>query len=205
MSSERGAANIRKFNAEREAKNTALVEYELRLCQKRRLKFSSISQLAAHLSDRTNVHRTSLIRNPKYKALIALYVKLQPGAATVVADQTDDVDVLRAKFFSAQAEIGILRHEIKRLAAQRRHVDNGAKSLEHGSTTDVANLCMLLALVLIRTRTFAVEVQKRSIIDLAARPSDAVVAGPERTAAFISWMGQNSELPAVIELRRLRS
>ena len=202
MSKERGAANIRKFNADREAKNMALVEYELQLSKRRKLEFRSPGLLAAHLSDRTHIHRTSLIRNPKYKALIALYIKSQPGAASVVSDATDDVDVLRAKLALAQAEIGTLRQDCKRLSARLRRVEEGATPSADSRGVDQADLYMLLSLVIQRADIFAIDRKKRLVIDLSARPSDAIVAGPERAGAFVSWVDRNSELPVVKGLRR---
>lgn len=196
MGSERGADNIRRFNAEREQKNLAHVELELQRCGRRKLQFRSPGILAAYLSDQTRIHRTTLLRNPKYKALIAVYLRSQPGGAAIVDDGTDDVHVLRAKLAGTQIEVGALRQEVKRLTAQLSR----AALLPPASTAskdhvEFANVCVLLSLVLARADTFAVDIKAQSLVDLAARPSNRLVGGPERAAGFIAWLKRNSSLP----------
>lgn len=203
MASERGAANIRKFNVEREQKNLPLVEHELQLCTKRKLQFKSLGLLAAYLSDRTGIHRTTLTRNAKYKVLLAVYMRSQPGAVSIVDDGTDDPYVLKAKLASTQAEGGSLRQEVKRLTAQlsRAEVVTHASGAGKGDV-EFANLCVLLCLVLVRAETFAVDSKSRTLVDLAARPSERLVGGTDRAAAFIAWMEQNASLPFVKAVRR---
>lgn len=206
MASERGAANIRKFNAEREQKNLALVEQELKLCKKRHLPFKSVGLLAAYLSDRTEVHRTTFLRNPKYKALLAAYLRSQPGAAAVVDDETDDPYALKAKLASAQAEVGNLRQEVKRLSAQLTRIATAQPAPIAGASrddVDFANLCVLLCLVLVRAETFAVDSRGRTLVDLAARPSERLVGGLDRAVAFVNWMELNSSLPFVKDVKRI--
>lgn len=203
MSSDRGAANIRKYNADREEKNLALVENELQLCKKRKLQFKSLGLLAAYLSDRTSIHRTTLTRNPKYKVLLAMHIRSQPGAASVVDDKTDDPYVLKAKLASTQAEVGTLRLELKRLSAQiSRAADLPATSVNTRDGVDFANLSVLLSLVVVRAETFAVDFKARTLVDLAARPSDRIVGGAERAAAFVTWLEQNASLPFVKDIKR---
>lgn len=202
MASERGAANIRKFNAEREQNNLALVEHELQVCRKRKLQFKTVGLLAAYLSDRTNVHRTTFLRNAKYKAILAVYMRSQPGAATTVGDDTDDPYILRAKLASTQAEVGTLRQEVKRLTAQlsrttTEHPTSGATRNE----VEFANLCVLLSLVLVRSETFAIDKQTKTLVDLAARPSERLVGSTDRTAGFVAWLEQNASLPFVKDIK----
>jgi hypothetical protein len=203
MASERGAANIRKYNAEREEKNLALVEHELQLCKKRKLQFKSPGLLAAYLSDHTDVHRTTLTRNAKYKVLLAMYMRSQPGAAAVVDDETDDPYVLKAKLASTQAEVGTLRQEMKRLSAQLSRAKNGpVTSSTSRDEVDLSNLCVLLSLVVVRAETFAIDFKARTLVDLAARPSERLVGGADRAAAFIAWLEQNASLPFVKDIKR---
>lgn len=205
MARERGAANVRKYNAVRARTNLALLEPELRQCRKRRLQFKSPGLLAAYLSDRTGIHRTTLTRNAKYNVLLASYMSSQPGAAAVVHDGTDDPNILRAKLAATQAEVGTLRLDVKRLAAQLSRAATPPASGPCASKegVDFANLCVLLSLVLVRAETFAVDSNARSLLDLAARPSDQVVGGPERAAAFIAWLELNASLAFVKDIKRI--
>lgn len=207
MTRERGAANIRKFNAEREQENLSLLEHELQLCRKRRLQFKSIGLLAAYLSDRTRVHRTTFLRNAKYKVLLAIYMRSQAGAAAAVDDATDDPFVLKAKLASTQAEVGMLRQEVRRLTAQLAGFTTALTSASSPRKGEVefANLCVLLSLVLVRAETFAVDSTTKSLVDLAARPSDRLVCGPERAASYVAWLEQNVSLPFVRDIKRTRA
>lgn len=201
MTRERGAANIRKFNNEREERTLPLVEHELQLCRKRKLGFKSIGLLASYLSDRTSIHRTTLTRNPKYRVLLAVYMQSQPGAASFVQNDTDDPYVLKAKLAGSQAELGTLRQEVKRLTARLARSTLVVGNSAQDGGVEFANLCALLCVVLSRVETFAVDTDARTVLDLAARPSDRIVAGPERAAAFVSWMQQNDQLPFVKSVR----
>lgn len=205
MASERGAANIRKFNADREQRNLTLVEHELQLCRKRRLQFKTLGLLAAYLSDHTNIHRTTLLRNTKYKVLLAVFMRSQPGAAGVVDDSTNDPYILKAKLANTQSEVGILRQEVKRLTAQLSRYASALPSAPSSNrdNVDFANLCVLLSLVLMRSETFAVDSKTRSLIDLAARPRDRLVGGPERAGAFVAWLEQNATLPFVKDIKKI--
>ncbi len=203
MASERGAANIRKYNSEREGKNLALVEHELQLCKKRKLQFKSVGLLAAYLSDRTNIHRTTLTRNAKYKVLLALHMRSQPGAAAFVDDESDDPYVLKAKLASTQAEVGTLRQELKRLGAQLSRSDALSTTTNaSGDAVAFANISVLLSLVLIRAETFAVDFKAKTVVDLAARPSDRLVGGADRAAAFVDWLERNASLPYIKDIKR---
>jgi hypothetical protein len=122
-----------------------------------------------------------------------------------VDDSTDDVYVLKAKLASAQSEVGTLRYEVKRLAAlverlSQMYAPAGASDIE----IEFANVCALLGLVLSRGEVFAVDIDKRTILDLAARPSERIVAGPERAASFVSWIEKNEVLPLVKAIRRVK-
>lgn len=205
MASKRGAENLLKFNASREEKNFALVEHELQLCRKRKLQFKSPGLLAAYISDRTNIHRTTILRNAKYKALIAVYMRSQPGAALIVDDNSDDSWILKAKLAITQAEVGTLRQDIKHLKSQlpKETSESPVKVEYDKSGVDFANLCVLLSLVLSRADTFAVNIQKRTLVDLASRPSESLIGGPERVSAFIAWMDQNASLPFVMGIRKV--
>lgn len=58
----RGAANIKKFNDEREQQALALIKSELAKCKKHKMVFRSLGALAEYLGAITNIHRTTLMR-----------------------------------------------------------------------------------------------------------------------------------------------
>jgi hypothetical protein len=204
MQSKRGAENIRKFNNERREKYYALIEHELKLCRKRKLQFTNYGHLAAHLSDRTTIHRTTLVRNAKYKALIAVYMRSQPGAISVVDDHTDDPWILKSKLATTQAEVGMLRSQVRKLSAQvsRKLAEPRADGQEKSGVA-FSNLCVLLCMVLSRADTFAIDAKKNALIDLASRPSERIVGGPDRASSFIAWIARNQDLPFVNAIKRV--
>jgi hypothetical protein len=206
MGSKRGAANLERFNAERSAHLVPLLTHELQLCKKRKLEFKSVGLLAAYLSDRLKIHRTTLLRSLKYRTTLLEYLSSQPGAITRVPDTTVDPVVLQAKLASARLEASNLRQETKRLNAQlaRREYLPGASG-GAASDVDFANVAMLLVNVLARVGdSIIVDYNHRTIVDLAAKPSDRVLAGPERAGPFIAWLEQNQVLPPVRLLKGQR-
>jgi hypothetical protein len=197
--SKRGEANLQRFNDERSRLILPMITDELIRCAKRRVQFKSVGLLAAFLGDVCRVNRTTLLRNPMYKSLLYDYMARQAGAATVVGDETESVPILKAKLAIAQAENGSLRTALARaskLAAKVPAEDSGG-----GDDVDLANALVLLCLILGRVTTLAVDRQSRSIVDLAARPSDRVIAGPSRASAFVDWLDRHRALPDVANVR----
>lgn len=204
MASKRGSENIRKFNAARGASDLILVEHELQLCRKRKLQFKTPGLLATYLSDVTNIHRTTFGRNKKYKQLIAIYMSAQPGAASIVDDETVDPWVLKAKLAATQAELGNLRQEVNKLRAEHARQNRADPITIGGNDSDVdfSNVCVLLAQVLTRAETFELNTKDGTLVDLAARPSDQIVATSNRVSPFIRWMQLNEFLPYVKSIKK---
>lgn len=204
MGSERGAANLERFNAARSAHLVPLLTHELQLCKKRKLEFKTVGLLAAYLSDRLKVHRTTFLRNLKYRVILMEYLSSLPGAVTRVPDTTLDPVILQAKLASARLEASNLRQEIRQVNAQLARYEYPLSTRGVGkSEVDFANLAMLIVNVMGRVEdTIVVDYDNRTIVDLAARPSERVIAGPERAGHFISWLEQNRAVPAVLLLKK---
>jgi len=199
MAKDRGAGNMRKFNATRSAGGFILVKDEFKLCEKRKLQFESDCQMAAYLNSVTNIARSTFRRNSTYAGLITDYLRRQPGAALIVDDKTDDPWILKAKLAATQAELGSLQQEVKRLNAKilRVNIPNTDTISSNSSVIDFSNVCVLLALVLTRAETFSINTKDGTLLDLAARPSDQIVANSQRTSSFVHWMKANESLPYV--------
>lgn len=206
MGGKRGAANLERFNSKRSAQLAHLLSHELQLCRKRKLEFKSVGLLAAYLSDRLRVHRTTLLRNLQYRTSLLEYLSSQPGVVARAPDTTLDPAVLQAKLGAARLEASNLRQETKRLNAQlARREDLSNTSGGEASDVDFANVAMLLVNVLARVGdSIIVDYNHRTIVDLAAKPSDRVLAGPERAGGFIAWLEQNQVLPPVRLLKGQR-
>ncbi len=203
MRSTRGAANLARFNAARSAHLIPLLTHELQLCKKRKLEFKSVGLLAAYLSDRLKVHRTTFLRNLKYRVMLMELLSSQRGAVTRVPDTSLDPVILQAKLVSARLEASNLRQELARFKAQlARHEESPAAGYGRDAV-DFANLAMLVVNVLTAVEeTIVVDFENRTVVDLAARPSERIIAGPERAAALVSWLEQNQAVPAVLRLKR---
>jgi hypothetical protein len=203
MGVERGAANLRRFNAERSAHLMPLLTHELQLCKKRKLEFKSVGLLAAYLSDRLKVHRTTFLRNLSYRTVLLEHLSLQPGVVSRSPDTTMDPAVLQAKLASARLEASNLRQELREANARLARFENPVSSpLASKSELDFANLAMLVVNLITRLDDMiAIDFADRTIVDLSARPSERVVAGPDRAAAFISWVEQNQAVPMVHTLK----
>lgn len=204
MGTDRGAANLAKFNTQRSANVLPLLEHELQLCCKRKLQFRTVGLLASYLSDRIMVHRTTLLRNTKYKALLLAHLAGQPGAVERAPDTTEDPALLQAKLAAAKLEASNLREHLRFVEAQLVRITSTDRlaSIED-SNVAFANLAMALALVLNRLPEFLqVDFDKRELHDLSARPSERVLAGPERIGGFCAWVEQNQALPFLQQLKK---
>jgi len=199
VGAKRGAENLERFNAERSARVVPLLAHELRLCRKRRLEFRSVGLLAGYLSDRLKIHRTTLLRNLEYRASLLGYLSTQPGVVGRTSDATTEPAMLQAKLAAARLEASNLRQENKRLNAQMgSHSRVLGPDENDRSSVDFGNVAMLLVNVLLRVGdSIVIDYSQRSILDLAAKPSERTIAGPERAAPFIDWLEQNQVLPAV--------
>lgn len=201
MSRKQGAGNLAMFNSIRSANTIPMLEHELRLYRKRKLRFETTGLLAAHVSERINVHRTTLMRNRAYLQLLLAYQAGQPGAVERAPDDTQDPAILQAKLAVARLDISALRHEAKVAAARAiRHAEAVPSSNDGGSVT-LADLSAVLVSLLSRFPEFLhLDLRKRELVDLSARPSERVVAGPDRIRGFCSWLEQNKSLPHIQKL-----
>jgi len=205
MSSNRGAANILRFNEERSAKVLPLLEHELKSCRKRKLEFKTVGLLATYLQDQTKIHRTTLIRNPTYRSLLLAFMAGQPGAVSRAPDTTEDPALLQAKLAAAKLDASTLREQLRALKAQVKHSSTPAAGAAP-SESDVAftDLAMVMAAVLSRLQDFLyLDFNKREMLDLSARPSERLIAGPGRIARFCVWVEQNHMLPQLQQLMKL--
>ncbi len=203
MPRDRGAANLQAFNDNRSRPNPSLIEQELKRCCKHQLSFRTPGLLAAYVAERTGIHRTTLLRNPNYRALLFAYLATQSGAVAAWAELGDDPTALRASLALAQAQIGNLRQELKRAMVLLERT-GGDSSIEGSKQLDLANIAATLCLVLERVETIAVDTKSLTLVDLAARPTQRVVAESDRASAFIRWLDENSLFPAAKKIARVR-
>jgi hypothetical protein len=203
MGAKGGAGNLRCFNEKRSAHLMPLLTHELQLCRKRKLEFKSVGLLAAYLADRLKVHRTTFLRNLNYRAILLEHLSLQPGVVSRAPDTTMDPAVLQAKLAAARLEVSNLRQELKGASARlARFEDPLSSPAASRSELDFANLAMLVVNLIARVDEYiAIDFDKRAVVDLSAKPSLRVIAGPDRAAAFISWVEQNQSLPIVHSLK----
>ncbi len=137
------------------------------------------------------------------RSLLIDHLRKTPGAAAHASADTDHLGLLKAKLALSLAETGNLRREVQRL---RSELSKASREPDLPSSVDpdavsIANLYVLLALVIGRAETFAIDVAKKSIIDLGAKPSEQLVAGPERASDFIAWIRNEPGLPFIKNVR----
>lgn len=200
MGAERGAANIARYNEERSAHILTSLAHELQLCKKRKLEFRTVGLLAAYMGEKLNTHRTTLLRNPKYKCLLLDHLAGQPGVVARTPDSTTDPAVLQAKLVAAKIEASNARQLLAHTKAQLERLQSSGTMSTTGNDSQVAfaDLAMVMVSLLHRFPDFIqLNKQRREIIDLSAKPSDRLVAGKERLSAFITWLEVNQALPLV--------
>lgn len=200
MGAERGAANLARFNDERSAHLLPLLTHELQLCRKRKLEFKTPGLLAAYLADRLKVHRTTLLRNVKYKGLLLTHMAGQPGVVSRTPDTTLDPAILRAKLAAAKVEASNLNAQLSHANAQLEQLHRGLppSDARDGDAVAFSNLAMVVVSLLHRFPDYMqLDRQRRELVDLSAKPSERLIAGKERVGQFIEWMEQHQSLPMV--------
>lgn len=207
IKSQRGAANIKKFNDERERKWLAHIKRELEKCKKNKLVFKSMGALAEYLSAITKIHRTTLMRNPRYKILLAEYAGIPEPQRSAVRDEDAPREVLRARMLALRLENTNLQDKLKRLEAYLQR--KGELSVLSKSDDkliervvddkkyylDFIDTAMALTALIERLKdSIFLNFAHKSIEDRAARLSQRVVVGPERAAAYFDWLTQHKHL-----------
>jgi hypothetical protein len=132
----RGAEKLQRFDAARETRNPALIKGALSNVLRMKLSFSSVAMRAKEVSLLTDIHRTTLLRNQTYKALLLDTFRRQRGAVRVVSADTQDPNILRAKLMAAELEISNLRQQLQRNvhSLQPRDSERGAMSSNEALT-----------------------------------------------------------------------
>ena len=203
MGRERGAANLALYNEKRSEHLLPLMTHELQLCRKRKLEFSTPGLLAAYLSDRLKVHRTTLLRNPKYHGLILSHLAGQPGVVSRTPDSTSDPAILQAKLAVAKLDASNARGALSSAKAQLQRLEGTGFSgqISGDSQVGFADMAMVLVNLLHRFPDFIqLDRDRRELIDLSAKPSSRLIAGKERMSAFVTWLELNQALPLVGKL-----
>jgi hypothetical protein len=194
--SQRGAANIQKFNAERAQRNLPLIEEELKRCKRRKLGFNSIGKLAEYIGGQTGIHRTTLLRNKAYKGLLVSYLASKGGTTADVPDEEASVEILRAKLMGVRLELANVREKCRRLEVYIERLGSAPALEDRTGDADTGDhyvefvdTAMALAAVLERMRdTTLLNTEAKTIEDLAAPPSQRIIVGAERVSAFIAWL-----------------
>lgn len=205
MASERGATNLAQFNEERSKPILEKLNYELKMCRKSKLEFKSYGMLAAYLSQRLNIHRTTLKRNPEYNDLLLAYIAGLPGSVSRTPDTTQNPAVLQAKLSASKLEISKQREQLRLANAkiERLKTEQRVTSSLSGEVA-FADLAGVLASILLRFPDFLhLDFGKRELIDLSARPSERLIASSERIGKFCTWIEQNQSLPHLKKLKKI--
>lgn len=206
MPSERGAANLAKFNEERSKPLLEKLKNELKMCRKSKLEFKTYGLLASYLSERLNIHRTTFKRNPEYNALLLTYIAGLPGVVSRTPDTTQDPSVLQAKLSVSKLEASLQREQLLLAAAkiERLKTSQRAPSSVIGEVA-FSDLAAVMAAILLRFPDFLhLDFEKRELIDLSARPSERLIASSDRIGKFCVWVEQNQSLPHLQRLKQLK-
>lgn len=201
MKSLRGAENLRKFNEQRERDALMLIKKELVRCQKHRLSFKSLGALADYLATSTGIHRTTFMRNPRYKILLTECGVAKGIRDSEVCDQNASPELLRARLLALQLENSNLKQKLQRIEARVKTLEAQSKAmilpaLDGGNSDYLAFVDTAMALTALLRRlndSISIDFEKRTIEDRAARPSQRIVVGPERTTAYLDWIEQNKD------------
>lgn len=202
MKSQRGSANLLKFNADREERNIPLIMNELDNIRHLKLKFKTPGRLVEYLSAKTGIHRTTISRNANYKQLILDFYVKSGGNIVDIKNKNPSVGLIETQLIASQLESSNLRQEISQLEATNRHIKqiSSSKSRNTNSSAEkdyiafVDTAMALTAVLELMQDTIIINLQKKTIEDLAAPPSRRIIVGPERASAYIAWLQDNNNL-----------
>lgn len=202
MKSQRGAANLRQFNAEREERNIPRIQEELKKARRLKITFKSVGKLAEYISSQTGIHRTSLTRNLRYKMLLTDFFVTVGGGIEKISDADASPAILQAKLLASRLESSNLRQQVKRLEITASNSGTATLPMEKknhvSSEADYiafVDTAMALTALLERMQdTVIIDLEKKTIEDLAAPPSKRVIVGPERAAPYIAWLRKQQGL-----------
>lgn len=200
---QRGAANLHLFNSEREAQNIPRIQEELKKARRLKLEFKSLGKLANYISEMTSIHRTTLTRNLHYRVLLVDHLASVKGYLETIPDDKASPEVLQAKLLALRLETSNLRQYVKRLELLSASSCGTPPRPEELNQTLLSNqdylafidTAMALTAVLERMKdTILINVNHRTIEDLAAPHSKRIIAGPERVTAYINWLRKEEEI-----------
>lgn len=203
----RGAANIKKFNEDRERQAILHIKNELAKCKKHKLTYKSLGALAEYVGAITGIHRTTLMRNPRYKILLVEYTGVQDPRMSTVRDEDAPPEVLRARLLGLRLEMSNIQEKFKRLEAYVK--EQGEQPLLFVSSQDAmaapssdsadylffVDTAMTLTTLLHHFKdTLVINFEKKTIEDISLRPSQRLVVGPERASTYLAWLHKQKQL-----------
>jgi hypothetical protein len=202
----RSSANLDGYNEARTCINEKKVAAALATCERQKLKFESISAFATYLQDVTSIHRTTLLRNTRYRDPIEVAMGGPIQDDFTVPDDELTEPMLRTRLLALRAECSVLRGKLDtRNGRATREDERQARQapesmLEHGSQfEDFSNTAIALLAILSRLRdSVTIDYASGEVLDLAAKPSERVIVGANRTSAFVNWAKKNPQLLLVL-------
>lgn len=200
MGVNKGTDNFSKFRDERLSTKLLLIEFELNKQRKRRIQYPDMTSLVAYISEKTEIHRTTLSRNQVYKSVLLNYLATQPGASNNVRDEDATPELLKAKLFDARLEIRNLKNQVHILSKRIEKLGEDANAdrvviSKNKNEPDwylaFSDTAMLLKLLIDRLNqdgeTIQIDLDQNQINDLSASSRDRIIAGPERARWFIDY------------------
>lgn len=164
----------------------------------------------------TGVHRTTLLRNHHYLALLVDFLERKPGAIATLEGDGLSPDLLHAKLRAAHGEIANLRHTVKVLTARIEALssahatsDSDKTESQHFSSPgsdlnsnlpfqDTAHLALILIDHINRAmnlpgglQRIVVDLERKEIRDNSLRPGTQRIVGSERGHWLFEWANAN--------------
>lgn len=190
----KGKDNFKAFRASKQQSAQEILRTELEKARRRKMPYPDKATLVSDMAERTKLHRTTLVRNPRYHRLLLEFLATQAGGSTFVSESDAPPELLRAKLIDAQMEIGSLREQladIGRAEARKPSSTNseGLRLTESAAHAAFSDTVWALREVLDRLNldgdVFEVDTNRCEIRDLAAAPGRRVVVAGQRLRPFI--------------------
>lgn len=193
------------------AEREQIVVRYLASLRKTRAKFEYVTDLAKSVAEQvglaegTSCSFTTLLRNPRYKALLLNFMAMRSGTGSVRVSEPG----IQALVHTLELELGNTKRDNDRLRAYIAELESKVRerpalpsstAQPPDSTGDLTRLsnerglvCKALWLVLDHFKELiSIDAERGCIIDLAASPRKNVIVEPAVAGSFLDWARANS-------------
>lgn len=194
MGAKKGTDHFTLYRKQNQEISVELLSTELGKARRRKMQYPDKATLVTDMSERTKIHRTTLIRNPAYHRLLLEFLGGQAGGSFIVSDNDATPELLRAKLIDAQLEIGNLKKALESTKKElnlttKIAIGQSEKISDSVAYSAFSDTVWVLRTVIERINSdgdiLEIDVNRLEIRDLAASPGRQVIISGQKVKSFV--------------------